>query len=236
MGAGTREVRNCALIPAYNEEKNIKEVVQKVKKLKILPIVIDDNSKDCTYEIAKKAGALVLKQPSNKGKGEAIKTGIEHVLKKLPKVKNFVLIDADMQYNPKEAPKFLEVLEKTDADIVIGYRDWSTVPSRHRIGNFVWRVSFNLLFGTKLKDTNCGIMAIKKNAAKKIVNALYGGYIIENSILSYAVKKNLKIEQVPVTVKYKSKSDVKRGVRMVGGIFLFILDQGLRYRLRKSKT
>lgn len=229
-----KTVNNYALIPAYNEESNIKEVVEKVKKGGMLPIVIDDNSKDKTVDIAKKAGAIVLKQERNRGKGEAIKTGINHALKKLPKVKNFVLIDADMQYDPEEAPKLLDVLDNTDADIVIGYRDWSAVPFRHRLGNFIWRTTFNLLFGTRLKDTNCGFMAIKKESAKKILDALHGGYIIENSILSHAVKKNLSIGQVPVSVTYKTKSEVRRGVRMVGGISLFIIRQGLKYRLGKS--
>lgn len=230
-----RSFKNCALIPAYNEEKNIKEVVEKVKKMGILPIVIDDNSGDRTSEIAKKAGAIVSRHDSNMGKGEAIKTGIKYALKRLSNVKNFVIIDADMQYDPGEAPKLLDVLENTRTDIVVGFRDWSTVPFRHRLGNFVWRMSFNLLFGTNLKDTNCGIMAIKKNAAKKIISALHGGYIIENSILLHAVKKNLNIKQVPVTVMYKRKSDIRRGLRMVGGIFVFIVKEGLKYRFSKSK-
>jgi glycosyltransferase involved in cell wall biosynthesis len=228
--------RNVALIPAFNEEKTIENVVKKVKALKIKPVVIDDYSTDKTAEIAKKSGAVVLRQESNTGKGEAIKTGIKYTLKKLPKVRNIVLIDADMQYDPEEAPRLLNVLDNTDADIVIGYREWATVPLRHRFGNFIWRMSFNLLFGTRLKDTNCGFMAIKKSTAKKIMLALHGGYIIESSILSHAVKKKLKIDQVPVTVAYRSKSDLKRGLRMVGGIFLFILNEGLKYRSGKSKT
>jgi len=228
--------KNCALIPAYNEEKNIKEVVEKVKKMKILPIVIDDASVDRTYEIAKKTRAVVLRHDKNKGKGEAIKTGIQHVIKKIPTVKNFVLIDADMQYEPAEAPKLLRILETADADVVIGYRNWRKVPFRHRLGNFVWSISFNTLFGTKFKDTNCGMMAMTKKTSGAVMEALHGGYIIENSILSQAVKKKLKIEQAPVRVTYKHKSEVTRGIRMVGGILIFIVKEGLKYRLGKSKT
>jgi len=230
---GRRIYRNCALIPAYNEEKNIKQVVKKVKEIGILPVVIDDNSADRTIEIAKKTGAIVLRHESNKGKGEALRTGIRYTLKKMPNVKNIVFIDADMQYHPREAPKLIKLLDDGDADIVIGYRKWSSVPFRHALGNFVWRTTFNILFGTILKDTNCGIMAMTKKAVNVIINSLHGGYVIENSILSYAVKKRLKIEQVPVNVKYKQKSKVMRGVRMVGGIFVFIVKEGLKYRLGK---
>lgn len=229
----SKSFKNCALIPAYNEEKNIKEVVEKVKKIGILPIVIDDNSDDRTPEIAKKAGAVVLRHHKNKGKGEAIKTGIKYTIKKLPNVKNLVIIDADMQYHPKETPKLLKLLENRDADIVIGFREWPSVPLRHRLGNFVWRTSFNVLFGTSLKDTNCGVMGMTKDAARKITGALHGGYIIENSILSHAIKKKLKIKQIPVKVTYKHKSEIKRGVRMVAGIFVFIVKEGLKYRFGK---
>jgi len=231
-----KRFKDCALIPAYNEEKNIKEVVEKVKKMKILPIVIDDNSADRTSEIAKNAGAIVLNHNSNLGKGEAIKTGIRYAIRRLSKVENFVLIDADMQYDPGQAPKLLKILENEDADIVVGHRNWGRVPFRHRLGNFIWRTSFNIFFGTRLKDTNCGIMAMTKHAARTITGALHGGYIIENSILSYAIKKNLKIKQTPVKVTYKHRSDIKRGIRIVGGIFIFIVEEGLKYRFGKSKT
>ena len=227
--------RNCAIIPAYNEEENIAEVVKRTKKSNLIPIVVDDNSEDQTRELAKRNGAIVLRRTSNKGKGEAIKAGIEYVLKQLPKIKNLVFIDADMQYYPEEAQKLVEPLEQGQADIVTGFRDWSAVPFRHRLGNFVWRTGFNILFGTNLKDTNCGFMSMTKKSAKLVKNAFGGGYIIENAVLSYAIQKNLIIKQVPIKVTYKYKSEVKRGIRMVGGIFLFIVREGLRYRFEKKK-
>jgi glycosyltransferase involved in cell wall biosynthesis len=148
-------------------------------------------------------------------------------------VENFIFIDADMQYDPEYAALLLKPLKNKSADLVMGYRDWSSVPFRHKLGNFVWRVSFNVLFGTKLKDTNCGLMAVTKHAAAVIREALYGGYIIENAMLAEAVQKNLKIKQVPVKVTYRKKSEMGRGVRMVAGILLFIIWSGLKYRLDK---
>lgn len=227
-------VKDCALIPAYNEEATISEVVTKIKRASILPIVIDDNSSDRTSELAKKSGAIVIKQSSNMGKGEALRSGINYVLDNRPKIENLIFIDADMQYQPEQAALLLEPLKKKEADIVMGFRDWSTVPFRHRLGNFVWRSAFNLMFGTKLKDTNCGFMSMAKDAAKILKDVLHGGYIIENAILSQAIRKKLRIKQVPVIVTYKHKSNVKRGVRMVGGIFLFIVREGLKYRFGKK--
>jgi glycosyltransferase involved in cell wall biosynthesis len=223
-----------SLIPAYNEEKTIYEVVRRVKKLKMIPIVIDDNSSDRTSELAKKAGAIVLSHKVNKGKGEALKTGFEY-LKKRKDVKAVVLLDADLQYSPEEAIKLLAPIESKEADFVTGYRDFKNIPFRHKLGNFVWRNSFNLLFGTNFKDTNCGLMAIAGNKIKTLSKAVYGGYIIENALFVEALKKRLKIKQVPVKVSYKKKSGIIRGIRVVLGVLIFILTQGIKFRFAKDK-
>lgn len=225
--------KDCAIIPAYNEGRTISEVVSIVKKAGILPLVVDDNSSDDTSKLAKDAGAIVLRQFVNLGKGEAIKKGIEYAFEKLPEMENFVFIDADMQYDPRDSSDVLKPLKDGDADLVMGYRDWSSVPFRHMFGNMMWRLPFNILFGTRFKDTNCGLMAMNKTAAKNLKKALHGGYIIENAILAEAVRQKMRVLQVPVKVKYNHRSEVGRGVRMVGGIFLFIVSEGLKYRLGK---
>ncbi len=221
------------LIPAYNESKNIKEIVSRVKKLGYTPLVIDDYSKDNTSQLAKEAGAVVVRHEVNKGKGEGIKTGFQYIFKNR-KEKYVVLLDADLQYIPEDIPKVIEELQKNQADFVMGYRDWSLVPLRHRLGNLAWRVSFNLLFGTKMKDTNCGFMAMTVETAKKI-KRIHGGYIIDNHIVSQVVKNKLKIGQVPVTIFYNHKSGVNRGIRMVLGVLFFIIKEGLKYRFGISK-
>jgi glycosyltransferase involved in cell wall biosynthesis len=218
------------LVPAYNEEENISEVVRRLKENNILPIVIDDGSRDKTFDIARENGAIVLRHEKNIGKGEAIKTGLQYVLKNHPEIEYLVLIDADMQYPPEESTKLIEPLEKDAADLVTGYRDWTTVPYRHRFGNFVWRTLFNLLFGTSFKDTNCGFVAMNKKAAEILKDKIYGGYILENSIFVHALKNKLRIKQVPVKVFYKKISKVSRGIRIVLGVSLFILREGLKHR------
>jgi len=219
-----------AIVPAYNEEKNIYNVVKGLRKIGLKAIVVDDGSKDRTYELAKKAGAIVLRHRINKGKGEALRTAFEYARKR--KIENFVIIDADLQYLPEEAGKLLDPIKKGEADITMGYRNWREVPFRHKLGNFVWRTFFNILFGTKFKDTNCGYMAFGKRAIEEIEN-IHGGYIIENSILSEAIKKNLKVKQVPVKVFYHKKSGIKRGIRVVLGVLIFIFKEGMKYRLSK---
>lgn len=224
------------LIPAYNEEKNIEEVVERTGKTGYFNeiIVVDDGSKDGTEEIAKrlssgkKTKVTLISHERNRGKGEALKTGFEYILKTASDVA--VIMDADMQYPPEQAGKVIEPIESGRADFVMGFRDFRKVPFRHKLGNFVWRTSFNILFGTRLKDTNCGLMALSRKAIEN-VGTVYGGYIIENAMLASMVKKGLRIEQVPVTVDYHRASAIRRGIRMVSGVLFFIIKEGLKYRL-----
>ena len=225
-------MKSIALVPAFNEEKTIKEVISRLKSIDLDSIVVDDGSIDKTNEIAKKSGAIVIGHTENKGKGETLKTGFEYILKNCSDVDNIVIVDADLQYYPEESIRLLKPLESGDADFVMGYRNWHNVPIRHRIGNLIWRVSFNLFFGTKLKDTNCGFMALSKKAMKEMKKA-YGGYIIENMMLVEAIKNNLKIKQVPVTVEYKWKRDITSGIRVGLGCLFFIIIEGIKYSLDK---
>lgn len=223
-------MKNVALIPAYNEEKNILITIKKIKNIRVFNkiIVIDDGSKDKTAEIARKAGAIVIQHKINKGKGGAVKSGVDYVLKHFPKTEKIVLIDADLQFDPTESVKFLKALD--DAEFVMGYRNWDKVPFRHRLGNLAWRTFFNFFFGTKLKDSNCGFMAMSRKAFEKL--DFSAGYTIDNYIVIQIVKNNLRIKQVPVKVFYKKNCNVKNGVRIVSKILLFIVIEGIKYRLR----
>lgn len=218
------------LVPAYNEEKNISQVVRRLKKIGIVPVVIDDFSRDRTFEEAKKTGAKVLRHNKNMGKAESIKTGLRFLKGK--KFDYVVFIDADLQYSPEEAPKLIEPLKKGHADFVAGFRQFKNVPFfRHRLGNFVWKTSFNILFGTKFKDTNCGFVAMNKRAAQVIARKLRGGYILENSMFIQVLRNRLKVRQVPVAVKYHRRSAVGRGIRVVAGVTFYILHEGIKHRL-----
>ena len=221
-----------ALVPAFNEERNIKEVILRLKKHKnVNVIVVDDGSTDATPRIVRNLGTVLVRHETNKGKGEALSSGFNYILKNCPKAKFVVVIDADMQYLPEEAMRLLKPLEEGKADFVSGYRNWSEVPLRHRLGNFVWRRFFNILFGTDFKDTNCGYISLTRDAMKKIKKSIRGGYNIENSIFIGAIKSRLRIKQVPVTVIYREKSKVPRGISIVLGVFIFIISEGLKFRL-----
>jgi len=223
------------LVPAYNEEKTIRKVILRVKKIGLIPVVVDDGSGDKTYEVAKKAKAVVFRHEENKGKGEAIRTGLKHLLKK-DDVKYIVVIDADMQYPPEEAIKLIKPFEEETADFVSGYRLPKEIPYANRFGNFVWKIFFNFLFKTNFKDTNCGLIAFNMKAGKVLIKSAFGGYIIDNAIRMEIAKNKLKMAQVYVKVHY-GRRIISKFARMAFGNFFFILLEGFKYRLGiKSKN
>jgi glycosyltransferase involved in cell wall biosynthesis len=221
------------LLPAYNEEKNIRLVIEDVKRY--LPnskiVVVDDGSTDRTNELARQAGVIVLKHEINKGKGEALNTGFEYFLKQYPEVEIVVVADTDRQYSIGEITRIVKPLQNKEADFVMGYRNWREVPYANAMGNFIWRTLFNFFFGTNLKDTNCGYIGLTRKVIKKI-GRVCGGYIIENAMLRDVIENGIKIKQVPVSVKYR-KRRTPHFARMFFGILIFILIEGIKYRLSK---
>ncbi|MBD3155882.1 MAG: glycosyltransferase [Candidatus Aenigmarchaeota archaeon] len=221
----------AVIVPAYNEEKSIEEVIKRLKgSIKAKIIVIDDASTYKTSKIAKKNGASVIRHKKNKGKGEALVTGFKEILTNYPKIEYVIIIDADSQYDPEDSPKIVKTLREGN-DYVVGARYWKRdVPFRHRFANFLWRKAFNYLFKTNLLDSNCGYIGMNKKAMKIISKGSYGGYIIENVMLSKAVENNLKIKQVPVKVHYPEKRGGITGARFFLGNFIFIIEEGFKYK------
>lgn len=221
-----------ALIPAYNEEKNIAKVVELCKRVNTTPVVIDDGSKDNTAKLAQEHGAIVIRHHRNRGKGYAVRTGFDYVLK-LKNTRCVVVIDADMQYDPLEIPKVSKPILDNKADVVMGERNWRKIPFRHALGNFIWRKTFNFIFGTNLKDVSCGFQAFNLKAVKVLKNKIYGGYIVETSLLVNSIKNSLRIVNVPVNVWYKKKSSIPRGIRMVLGVWFYMVKEGIKFWLEK---
>ena len=200
-----------AIIPAYNEEENIANIVKKTKKYVDYVIVVDDGSRDKTTEVAKKAGAIVLRHTINLGKGAALKTGCDFAVKKGAKF--IVALDADAQHNPDDISRFITKLKKYD--IVFSYRKVSRkMPIVLRFGNWFISNAARLLYGVSLNDTQCGFRAFSREAYKKIRwNA--ADYSMESEMISRAGKQRLKYVQIPIETIY---SDKYKGTTVIDGI------------------
>ncbi len=205
------ESRNAwAVIPAYNEEKEISRIVKKTRGYVDKVIVVDDGSKDKTKDAAEKSGALVLRHMINLGKGAALRTGCNYALRK--NAKYIVVLDADAQHNPQDIPRFLEKLRKYD--IVFGYRKRSSkMPFVLRFGNWLISNIVKFLHGVDLIDTQSGFRAFSREAYTKI-RWDASDYSMESEMISRAGKQRLKYVQVPIQTIY---SDKYKGTTVIDG-------------------
>jgi len=206
------------IIPAYNEEKRIRETIKRAKdvlsKLGIKDfeiIVVDDGSTDKTFEEAKKENVIVVGYKKNKGKGYAIKYGSKFASKDL-----ITFLDADSEINPKQIKILLDYMEKHNADFVIGSKRHKLskieyYPLIRKILSISYNIIVRLLFHFNVKDTQAGIKLVKSKALKKILPYIrVKRFAFDVELLAYAKKFNYKIVEAPIILKFS-----KRGIGRV---------------------
>ena len=204
------------IIPAYNEEKNVVKVIKGVRKHTENIVVVDDGSKDDTYNVAKKSGVIVLKHIINLGKGAALKTGCDYILER-KKAHKILFIDSDGQHDPKEIPRFIDELNRTD--IIFGTRKFDeNMPLIFKLGNTIINVATRLLYNINLKDSLCGYRAFRAGIYKKI-RWDASGYSVESEIIAKVGKNNLKYKEIPIDTIY---SDKYKGTTILDGIKIVI--------------
>ncbi len=210
------------IIAAYNESKHISNVLKEIKKSYGNIIVVDDGSKDNTFEVSKKERVIVLKHIVNLGKGAAMKTGCDYAIKNNADI--LVLVDADGQHEPKEIPEFLKKIK--EKDIVFGYRTFSKkMPKILSFGNKFINFATKLLYGLNLKDTQCGYRAFTAQAYKKIRWRSLD-YSMESEMIANTGKHHLKYAQVPIATIYSEKykgTTVLDGIKIVMDMLLWRL-------------
>ena len=116
--------RALALIPAFNEAAGIADVIRQARAHVCEVIVVDDGSTDATVDVAREAGATVIRHEQNRGKGASIITALDHFRQSTAAFG--ILLDADGQHDPAEVPAFIATAEQTGAGIVVGTRMQNT--------------------------------------------------------------------------------------------------------------
>jgi len=216
-------------VPAYNEARHIENIVRDAKPYCTEVIVCDDGSVDNTGELARAAGATVIRHESNRGYGAAIKT-----LFNTAKIRNadiMITFDSDGQHNPHEIPKIVEPILKQEADIVIGSRfltadDKKKVPSYRSFGIKTITKFVNAASYDHITDSQNGFRAYGRNAISKL--DLYDdGMAISTEILIKAKENNLTIKEVPITVTYdvedaSTHSPISHGASVMNSVIQFI--------------
>lgn len=210
-----------AIIPAYNEENALAEVIGRTFEHVDEIIVVDDGSSDKTSEVAIEAGARVIKHSVNLGKGEALKSGFKAV----GDDSIIITIDGDGQHNPSEIPDLVRPIIEDGADLVNGSRYMNgpeeNTPAYRRVGQKVLDIATNISAGTKVTDSQSGFRAFSPKS-KNVFRFKDTGFGIESEMLVDAAEAGLKIVEVPITVRYdldgSTKDPITHGVGVLFNI------------------
>jgi len=195
------------MIPSYNEQSEVADVISGSKVF--LPvIVVDDGSTDQTAEIANNAGAVVIRQVPNQGKGAAMRAGFRYALEH--GYEAVITLDADRQHNPAEIPLFLERYQQTNADLIIGERDFSKMPIVRRCSNTIGRAMFSWALGQKDRDNQSGYRLLSRRLLEKIITSTERGFEYEVEMMAVCVKLGYRLEWVTIQTIYgDEKSHIK---------------------------
>lgn len=196
------------IIPVYNESLVIRDVILELKAYgykKIL--VVDDGSMDDSSKLAKKAGAFVVRHRINRGKGAAIKTGIEAAKRRNASM--IVTFDGDGQHDPKDIKKMIHYIEK-GYDVVLGSRFIKklNIPFIKRIGNYGANIITYILYGIWVTDSQSGLRAYSRVAFTNI-DATSDRYEFDTVVLREIHQHALRYIEMPMHVRYTDYSQKK---------------------------
>ena len=198
-------LKAAAIIPAYREEKHISDVVRRTRKQLDHVLVVDDGSSDKTAQCARAAGAEVIVHNQNRGKGEAIKTGLRHWLDR--QLTHVIILDADGQHLPEEIERFIGAAAlAADRSCFLGNRmnNLTTMPFVRRVVNRYMSNRISRTCGQEIPDTQCGFRMLDPQLIPELlVGARRFDY--ETEMLIIASRKGYRIESVPITTVYSDE-------------------------------
>jgi len=215
------------LLPVYNESKVIFSVIRSIQKEGWKKIIaVDDGSNDNTYNEIKKTGIIVLRHSINRGKGAAVKTGLEAA--KIFGSKIVVTLDSDGQHNPKDIKKMVTEIKK-GYDVILGIRDFKKrhIPRYKAFGNYLGNFFTWMFYGLWVKDSQSGFRAYNKKAID-LIKTNNDRYEFETEIVREIVRNNLKWTEKVIDVRYSdydqkkiNKQSFWSAVKMIIKLVLF---------------
>ena len=222
-------------IPAFNEEKNISDIIQKLSKICDTVIVCNDGSTDNTGKIAEKMGAIVINHPQNLGYGGAIRS----LFLKARELDSDMLVtlDSDGQHRISDILPVVDPILKNQADLVIGSRfledNQEDMPKYRKIGIKMITSLANSSLESTVSDSQSGFRAYGKNILSEITPS-ENGMGVSNEILIKVSKKGFKIVEVPIVVSYEgdtsSQNPISHGASVTLSTLKFIsIDHPLKF-------
>jgi dolichol-phosphate mannosyltransferase len=236
------ENRIIAVIPAFNEENNIKRVVTGVMKYCQLVIIVNDNSTDGTKKIITEMKNIysekleIINNKKNMGIGSSMKKGLILALSKESDI--IIKIDGDGQHRPEDIPEFISKIENENLDLVKGNRFYniysvSNMPKIKIFGNLLITNIQKIISGNySISDPNNGFLALKTEKIRLInINHLHNKYFFENSLSIIFTAFNFKIGEVGIETIYRDeKSSIPvfvAGLKLIPTFILFLIRKNL---------
>jgi glycosyltransferase involved in cell wall biosynthesis len=209
------------IIPVYNEKQTILKIVEKVKRVPLEKeiIIVDDGSNDGTTELLKnmkdaEVNIKIILKKKNEGKGSAIREGLKHISGDI-----IVIQDADLEYNPNDWIKMLEVMKEKNADIIYGSRVLGKGEKSSLffyLGGRILSLLSNLLYRAEITDEPTCYKMFKKSVIESI-NLKCKGFEFCPEFTAKVKKKGYKIYEVPISYKPRSVKEGKK-IRLKDGI------------------
>lgn len=207
-------------IPAYNEGKNIAEIIVKLQNIADVIIVCNDGSSDLTGIIAEKMGAVVINHPKNLGYGGAIRSIFLKAREVNPDI--LVTFDADGQHRVEDIHKVIQPILNDNADIVIGSRfleNSTEIPKYRKIGIKTITSLTNASTDIKITDSQSGFRAYSKKVLEELTPSDFG-MGVSTEILIKANNKKFRISEVPITILYEGDTSTHNPVSHGASVIL----------------
>jgi len=212
--------KQIIVIPAYNEEATVAQVVRDAVRVADTVVVVDDGSRDRTSALAGEAGAIVVRHAVNRGLGGALGTGIAAAVKLGADV--VVTMDADGQHRAADAARVFERIGKGDVDFVIGSRmlpgaDQGTgkMPIHRVMFNAVGNALTYLLFGVWVTDSQSGLRGLSRRAAETI-DLRTNGMEVSSEFIKELREKRWQLAEIAIPAIYTEYSLSKGQSFLVG--------------------
>jgi glycosyltransferase involved in cell wall biosynthesis len=221
------------VVPAYDEEGGIREVLRRVPKeilgYKVKIVVVDDGSTDATAEITRQEGFPIVTHVVNRGQGDALRTGFQIAQRERADI--VINLDADGQYKPEEIERLVEPIIENRADFVLGSRFmgfYEEAGSVRHVGVVFFSRLISILTGAKISDCTNGFRAIRVSELHRL--DLREDRFNATEIILEGLKNKLRFEQVPVTMLSRTAGETKKPPKLAYplGVFRVIIQTWLR--------
>lgn len=207
-------VKIAVIMPAYNEAENLRVILgkipEKIKDKKVCVVVIDDGGEDDSREVVEQSGHLYLRNKINRGQGAALKVGYDMLI--YNNIPYGVTMDSDAQHLAEDIDKVIKPVLEGECDLAIGSRvlgEGSKSSAMRNIGILLFSKIIRLITGVKLTDCSSGFKAFDINKMKKL--DLREEQFQSAEVIIEAVRKGLKIKEVPITIRERKHGKSKKG-------------------------